>query len=97
MVGELTVQHLDELPSALQHGEITVAVLATPVEVAQEVAYLLVSAGVTSILNFTAETIDVPEHVVVRRVDLATELQILSFYHQRDTAVASGSGVPLRP
>jgi redox-sensing transcriptional repressor len=54
-----------------------------------------VGAGVTSILNFTADQLDVPEHVVVRRVDLATELQILSFYKRRDTAVSGGAGVPL--
>jgi hypothetical protein len=31
----------------------------------------------------------------VRRVDLATELQILSFYQQRGLGTSSGAGVPL--
>lgn len=95
VVGDLTVQHLDRMPDVVKSSDINVAVLATPVGVAQNVADLLVEAGVTSILNFTAESLNVPDHVVVRRVDLATELQILSFYQQRDTAVATGSGLPL--
>ena len=74
---------------------ITVGVIATPIEAAQAVADQLVAAGVTSILNFTADPLTVPDHVVVRRVDLATELQILSFYQQRDTAVSGGAGLPL--
>ena len=45
----------------------------------------LVAAGVASILNFAPAVIAVPDGVSVRKVDLATELQILSFYqsHRR--------------
>ncbi|MGB5760664.1 MAG: redox-sensing transcriptional repressor Rex [Acidimicrobiales bacterium] len=94
-IAGLTVQHGDRLPELVADLGITVGVIATSVEAAQSVADQLVASGVTSILNFTADPLDVPDHVVVRRVDLATELQILSFYHRRDTAVSSGSGVPL--
>ena len=56
-----------------------------PATAAQEVADQLVAAGVASILNFAPAVISVPEGVSVRKVDLATELQILSFYqsHRR--------------
>lgn len=94
-IGGLTVQHGDRLPELVADLGITVGVIATSIEAAQSVADQLVASGVTSILNFTADSIDVPEHVVVRRVDLATELQILSFYQQRDTAVSGGAGLPL--
>lgn len=95
-VAGLTVCHVDRLDELVAELGITVGVIATGVEAAQGVADRLVDAGVTSILNFTADHLDVPEHVVVRRVDLATELQILSFYKRRDTAVSGGAGVPLR-
>ena len=49
----------------------------------------LVAAGVTSILNFAPAVISVPRGVSLRKVDLAVELQILSFYQQRR---ASGTG-----
>ncbi len=43
----------------------------------------LVAAGVTSILNFAPAVLTVPRGVSLRKVDLAVELQILSFYQQR--------------
>jgi redox-sensing transcriptional repressor len=42
-----------------------------------------VAAGVTSILNFAPAVCSVPEGVSMRKVDLAIELQILSFYQLR--------------
>ncbi|MGF1599827.1 MAG: redox-sensing transcriptional repressor Rex [Acidimicrobiales bacterium] len=94
-VSGVDVHHLDDLEALVGGLEIAVGVIATPADGAQEVADLLVSAGVESILNFTAHPIAVPDHVVVRRVDLATELQILSFYQQRSVATSSGTGIPL--
>ena len=52
---------------------------------AQSVADRLVEAGVRSILNFAPVVLTVPDEVLVRKVDLATELQILSFYQQRSS------------
>jgi redox-sensing transcriptional repressor len=40
---------------------------------------LLVAGGVRRILTVAPEVLQVPEDVEVRRVDLAVELQILSF------------------
>ncbi len=94
-IAGMTVQHVDRLSQLTDELGITVGVIATSVAAAQSVADQLVESGVTSILNFTADSIAVPSHVVVRRVDLATELQILSFYQQRETAVSGGAGVPL--
>ena len=48
-----------------------------------QVAELLVEAGVGAILNFAPVTLDVPGHITVRRVDLATELRILSYHLAR--------------
>jgi redox-sensing transcriptional repressor len=91
----IPVCHLDDLPRLVPELGVAVGVIATPVEGAQEVADALVAAGVTSILNFTAFPIVVPDRIQVRRVDLATELQILSFYQQRGLGTSSGAGVPL--
>ena len=41
--------------------------------------------GVTSILNFAATVLVVPERVNVRKVDLGQELQILAYHEQRKT------------
>ena len=55
----------------------------TPAAVAQEVADRLVTAGVSSILNFAPVVLSVPPDVSLRKVDLSIELQILSYYQQR--------------
>ena len=60
--------------------------IATPAPVAQTVADLLVDAGVKSILNFAPAVLTVPSGVSMRKVDLAIELQILSFYQLRRSA-----------
>ena len=65
---------------------IAIGVIATPAGAAQDVADRLVAAGVTSILNFAPAVLSVPEGVSLRKVDLAVELQILSFYQQRRAA-----------
>jgi redox-sensing transcriptional repressor len=95
IVAGLEVHHLDDLPWLIAQLGVTVGVITTPAEAAQEVADRLVAAGVASLLNFTAHPVAVPERVVVRRVDLATELQILSFYQQRGLATSTGVGLPL--
>jgi redox-sensing transcriptional repressor len=82
-IGDIEVRHLDELPELVAEHGITIGVIATPGGVAQEVADRLVLAGVTAILNFAPTVLTVPRGVAVRKVDLAVELQILSFYQQR--------------
>jgi redox-sensing transcriptional repressor len=60
-----------------------IGVIATPPAAAQQVADALVACGVRSILNFAPVVLTVPTDVDVRRVDLASELQILAFHQQR--------------
>ncbi|MGD9797009.1 MAG: redox-sensing transcriptional repressor Rex [Acidimicrobiia bacterium] len=81
-IGGLTVRHVDELPEVVAEVGIAVGVVATPADGAQEVVDALVAAGIRSILNFAPAMVSVPAHVYLRKVDLALELQILSFYRQ---------------
>jgi len=82
-VNGVVVRHVEDLPEvAAEHG-IAIGIIATPAAAAQDVADRLVAAGVSSILNFAPTVISVPEEVSLRKVDLAVELQILSFYQQR--------------
>ncbi|HYD08635.1 MAG TPA: redox-sensing transcriptional repressor Rex [Acidimicrobiales bacterium] len=85
----LPVRSIDDLEAVVDELGIAVGVITTPAAVAQDVADRLVSAGVRSILNFAPAMITVPEDVSLRKVDLAVELQILSFYQQR-TGVQGG-------
>lgn len=94
-VSGVVVEHIDDAPAVVERERLAVAVLATPPEAAQSAADRLVDAGITSLLNFTATAVQASEHVEVRRVDLATELQILSFYQQRANGARRGVGVPI--
>ena len=91
VVGGVRVRHADELPQIAQSKGVSIGVVATPAAHAQEAADALVKAGIGSILNFAPTVLSVPRGVNVRKVDLALELQILSYYEQcRATGAPSG-------
>lgn len=75
----LRVRHVEELALATAEPESIIGVIATPPESAQDACDRLVGAGVRSILNFAPAVLKVAENVEMRRVDLAVEMQVLSF------------------
>ena len=83
VVADLAIRPMEELPGLVREHDVVIGIVATPAHAAQDVADLLVEAGVTSILNFAPAVLTVPEGVSLRKVDLAVELQILSFHQQR--------------
>ncbi|MEV6923534.1 redox-sensing transcriptional repressor Rex [Dactylosporangium sp. NPDC051485] len=88
-INGLIVRHIDDLPAVVVEESISIAVIATPAHAAQHVCDHLVAAGVTSVLNFAPCVLSVPEGVDVRKVDLAIELQILSFHEHRKSALTA--------
>ncbi|MQA13675.1 MAG: redox-sensing transcriptional repressor Rex [Pseudonocardiaceae bacterium] len=82
-VGGLPVDRIDDVPRVCARREITIGVVCTPAVAAQSVCDLLVDGGVRCILNFAPVVLQVPEGVEVRKVDLAVEMQILSFLDAR--------------
>jgi redox-sensing transcriptional repressor len=88
-IGGIEVRPVSELAAIARRGDVSIGVIATPASAAQAAADRLVAAGVTSILNFAAVLLTVPPSVSVRKVDLAVELQILSYYEQRRVAASA--------
>ncbi len=74
---------LAEMPAIIRERDIKMAILTLPASAAQEVANTLVQCGITGILNFAPLVLDVPEQVVVNNVNLAIELENLSYFVQR--------------
>ncbi len=100
VLGEHRIHHIDDLPQLVADQGIAIGIIATPAAGAQDVADRLVAAGITSILNFAPAVLTVPPQASLRKVDLALELQILSFYRQRDAAADAADpavGPPARP
>jgi redox-sensing transcriptional repressor len=76
------VLSMEELPGFVLQRGIKMAILTVPASVAQEVANALVQAGITGILNFAPLVLHVPEEVIVNNVNLAIELENLSYFIQ---------------
>ncbi len=73
---------MDELPEFVQKQNVKMAILTVPAIAAQEVANRLIGAGITGILNFSPIVLSVPEEVMVNNVNLAIELENLSYFTQ---------------
>lgn len=82
-VAGLPVHALTDLRRVVADTGAQIGVIATPAEAAQRVGELLVAAGVRSILNFAPVVLALADDVEVRKVDLASELQILAFHEQQ--------------
>lgn len=94
VVGGARVRPISDLPAIVSAGGISIGVIATPPTAAQDAADRLIEAGVTSILNFAPTVLSVPPGISVRKVDLAVELQILSYHEQRKSSGAQLHAVP---
>jgi redox-sensing transcriptional repressor len=97
VIGGVRVRHIDEVAQVVQSRGISIGVIATPGPAAQEAADALVAAGVTSLLNFAPTLVSAPAGVSVRKVDLAVELQILSYYEQRRASAAAAGALHAVP
>ena len=73
---------MDKLREFTQAHGVKMAILTVPAAAAQEVVNLLVDAGITGILNFSPIVLFVPEEVIVNNVNLAIELENLSYFTQ---------------
>ena len=92
-VGDLTVEPVEALSRLVTERGVAIGLIATPAAAAQAVADRLVAVGVRAILNFAPAVVVVPPEVSLRKVDLATELSILSFYQQQGRRAGDGVGV----
>jgi redox-sensing transcriptional repressor len=77
--GAFTVQPLAELQQTIHDQSIKLAMMAVPADVAQDVADQLIEAGVRGLLNFAPVSITVPPQIALNAVDLAVQLEQLSF------------------
>jgi redox-sensing transcriptional repressor len=75
----IPIFHLEELQEQISRWKIRLAILAVPSLAAQHVAEDIVAAGIEGILNFAPVTLNLPPHVSCVGVDLAMELEQLTF------------------
>jgi redox-sensing transcriptional repressor len=73
---------MEKMPGFIREKNVKMAILSVPVAVAQSVVNTLVDAGIAGILNFAPIVLAVPEDVMVNNVNLAIELENLSYFIQ---------------
>ncbi len=89
--GDFIVQPLNEIEAAVRDQGARLAIIAVPADAAQEVANLLVDAGVRGLLNFAPVSITLPSNVALSTVDVAVQLEQLSFQVNAADVTAKGS------
>lgn len=75
----IQILSLTDLPEVVQASGVRLGMIVVPAEQAQAVAERLVAAGIEGIVNFAPVTLALPPHVQSVSVDLAIELEQLSF------------------
>lgn len=90
-VAGLVVCDVAGLAEAVAALDPTIAVITVPDDAAQDACDRLVAAGLQSILSFAPCELMAPASVELRRVDLAVELQMLSFERVRNADNASAT------
>lgn len=74
------IQSVQKIARVISQEKIDIGIITTPTPATQEVANKLVEGGVKGILNFAPTRIVVPAHVKLRNVDLAIQLEGLSYF-----------------
>lgn len=77
------IHSMERLPEFVRERGVKMAILTVPTPVAQEITNTLVDCGITGILNFAPIVLHVPEDVMVNNVNLAIELENLSYFIQQ--------------
>lgn len=70
----------EKIPDFVKKYQVQMAILCVPAEHAQEAVNTLVEAGIQGVLNFSPAVLQVPTEVTVNNVDLALELENLSYF-----------------
>jgi len=83
-IGKLTVKHLSEIKDISLKYNVAIGIITTPERVAEEIADKLIDCGIKSILNFAPTMLKNKPGIQIRSVDLSQELQILSYYLDRE-------------
>lgn len=79
-LADLTIQHVDVIPDVVQRHGCQIAIIAVPAHAAQNVADILIAAGVNSILCYAPITLTVPKHVRAEYIDPVVHFQHMTFY-----------------
>ena len=79
MIGNVEVLPIEQLEEVAKQNRTQIGIVAVPAAAAQEIVDQLIKAGVQAILNFAQVVLNVPLEIELRNVDLAVNLEVLTF------------------
>lgn len=80
----IPIYGISQIKEKLKNADVKTAILTVPSIKAQEVASILVEAGIKGILSFSPVHLHLPKDVVVQYVDLTSELQTLLYFMRKE-------------
>lgn len=78
-LSDIEIRDINILETYLSQNEVDIAVITTPVQIAQDIADRLIISGVKSIWNFTPNDLVVPEDLIVENVHLVDSLMTVAY------------------
>lgn len=78
-INDVEVMPIDRLEEIVAANKTQIGIISVPSVAAQDIADKLVASGVKAILNFAPGVLNVPPEVELRNVDLAVNLEVLTF------------------
>ncbi|KPL16621.1 MAG: redox-sensing transcriptional repressor rex [candidate division Zixibacteria bacterium SM23_81] len=93
----LTILDIRRLPQMVKKLDINLAIIAVPKDAAQSVADLLIKAGLKMILNFAPISLKASPGITIRNVNMAIELEALSYRLVADKSFRPGNNPQLTP
>lgn len=79
-IDNFVIRPVEDLRRIVSENDIKLAMIAVPAESAQQVADVLISAGVRAILNYAPINLNVPDNVHVQYIDPVIHLQRMTYY-----------------
>ncbi len=89
-LGELEIRPMEDFERICRERRVDIGVIATPAKDAQQLADLMTRVGLRGILNFAPRKLFVPPSVALRTVNMAIELESLSFTLAQDEQTRHG-------
>lgn len=79
-ISGITIKPMADLQQYIRENNIRIGIITVPDFAAQDVANLMIEAGITAILNFAPVVLHTPENVRVSNADVTAELHSLAYY-----------------
>jgi redox-sensing transcriptional repressor len=80
VISGVNCYHMKDLPDVIKRNDISIAIISSPPDTANQVAEQLVAAGIKGILNFTTIPLVVPDNVYLEEYDMITSMEKVAYF-----------------